>query len=298
MDTSNEIYVTSRSRTPSIIDVSSQNEHIFSQLPDLIQEAAVAAECEVHLWVSSFIANFSKVSSPNLQVTRVHNGRTIDSKYLTYPMFYISPSNDSGIDMVDINVTDEKLIGKFGSDLTANFADIRAHGSDAFFLKKNLSDNTIYSLCACATGYIWIYATKLADTSTKGYSIMQVQIGTFALRARAIRTTEIPFIYKPTGRDPQDGQLALLCSAVVAKYLSLRMMGQQYEYAAELAIKQSRKELSSFRVVDPGKYENFFALLLDVNDYAAMAALAGIKHPKETIFLSRTNHKLFQKTRS
>lgn len=47
MDMPDEIYVTSRSRTPSIIDVSSQNEHIFSQLPDLIQEAAVSAECEV-----------------------------------------------------------------------------------------------------------------------------------------------------------------------------------------------------------------------------------------------------------
>ncbi|KAH8816559.1 hypothetical protein F5884DRAFT_667293 [Xylogone sp. PMI_703] len=172
--------------------------------------------------------------------------------------------------MVDINVTDEKLLGKFGTDLTANFADIRAHDSDAFCLRKNLSNNVIYSLCACATGYIWIYVTKKADTSTPGYSIMQVQIGTFALRARAITTAEIPFIYKPSGRDPEDGQLALLCSAVLAKYLRLRMMGQQYEYAAELAVKQSRKELSSFRVVDPGRYENFFILLLDVCRSAPM----------------------------
>lgn len=191
-------------------------------------------------------------------------------------MFYVLSSNNSGIDMVDINVTDEKLLGKFGSDLTANFAEIRAQGSDAFFLKNNLSDDTVYSVCACATGYIWVYATKKADTSTPGYSIMQLQIGTFALRTRAITTMEIPFIYKPSGRDPQDGQLAHLCSAVLGKYLKMRMMGQQYENAAELAIKQSRKELSMFRVVDPGRYENFYRLLLDVCRSAPMPPTSDI----------------------
>jgi hypothetical protein len=35
-----------RSRAPSLIDVDSQNEKVFAQLPDLIQEAAVSAECE------------------------------------------------------------------------------------------------------------------------------------------------------------------------------------------------------------------------------------------------------------
>jgi len=40
-----EIYITSRSRTPSLIDVRSQNERVFAQLPDLIQEAAVSTEC-------------------------------------------------------------------------------------------------------------------------------------------------------------------------------------------------------------------------------------------------------------
>jgi hypothetical protein len=46
MNLENEIYVTSRSRTPSLIDVTSQNERVFGQLPDIIQEAAVTAECE------------------------------------------------------------------------------------------------------------------------------------------------------------------------------------------------------------------------------------------------------------
>jgi hypothetical protein len=46
MSLDNEVYVTSRSRTPSLIDVKSQNERVFAQLPDLIQEAAVSAECE------------------------------------------------------------------------------------------------------------------------------------------------------------------------------------------------------------------------------------------------------------
>jgi len=46
MSLQTEIYVTSRSRTPSLIDVTSQNEKVFAQLPDLIQEAAVSTECE------------------------------------------------------------------------------------------------------------------------------------------------------------------------------------------------------------------------------------------------------------
>ncbi len=46
MSLENEIYVTSRSRTPSLIDVTSRNEQVFAQLPDLIQEAAVSTECE------------------------------------------------------------------------------------------------------------------------------------------------------------------------------------------------------------------------------------------------------------
>jgi hypothetical protein len=41
-----EILVTSRSEAPSIIDVTSRNEKIFAQLPDLIQEALVSTECK------------------------------------------------------------------------------------------------------------------------------------------------------------------------------------------------------------------------------------------------------------
>lgn len=46
MNEENEIFVTSRSRAPSIIDVKSENDRVFAQLPDLIQEAAVSTECE------------------------------------------------------------------------------------------------------------------------------------------------------------------------------------------------------------------------------------------------------------
>jgi hypothetical protein len=49
MNSENEVYVTSRSRTPSLIDVTSQNERVFAQLPDLIQEAVVTTECSYSL---------------------------------------------------------------------------------------------------------------------------------------------------------------------------------------------------------------------------------------------------------
>jgi hypothetical protein len=49
MDFDGEVCVTSRSRAPSIIDVTSQNEKVFAQLPDLIQEAAVSTECTSNL---------------------------------------------------------------------------------------------------------------------------------------------------------------------------------------------------------------------------------------------------------
>ena len=45
-DEVNEIYITSRSRTPSVIEVTSQAQHVFTQLPDLIQEATLSTECE------------------------------------------------------------------------------------------------------------------------------------------------------------------------------------------------------------------------------------------------------------
>jgi hypothetical protein len=44
-----EIYITSRSRTPSVIEVTSQvvaqRKDVFGQLPDVIQEASVSTEC-------------------------------------------------------------------------------------------------------------------------------------------------------------------------------------------------------------------------------------------------------------
>lgn len=51
MSAEDEIYVTSRSRTPSVIEVTSQTQHVFRQLPDLIQEAALSTECKyLILW--------------------------------------------------------------------------------------------------------------------------------------------------------------------------------------------------------------------------------------------------------
>jgi hypothetical protein len=192
---------------------------------------------------------------------------------MTQPMFFITTRTDSGIELPDLNLTDEKLLGKYGSDLTANFADIRAYGSKAFFQKQNLSDGSYYSLCACATGYIWVNVSLINAATTRigHFSDVEIQIGTFALKARAITTAEIPCRYKYFGGgDLVDGQLALLCSTVLAKYLRLRMIGQQYEEAAETAIKQSRSELAPLRIVNPALFSNLDLLLHQVCTNAPM----------------------------
>jgi hypothetical protein len=184
-------------------------------------------------------------------------------------MFFVRSRTDSGVDLPDLTVTDEKIIGKYGSDLTANFADIRAYGAKAFFQKENSSNNTKYSLCVCATGYIWVYVPPLYSfmetERVLPFREIEIQIGTFALKARAITTTEVPCLYKFSDlNDPKDGQLALLCATVLAKYLRLRMIGKQYEEAAEVAIKESRKELAAFRVVNPTKFDDLDSILRKV----------------------------------
>jgi hypothetical protein len=178
-------------------------------------------------------------------------------------MFFITRRTDSGIDMPDLDVTDENFLGKYGSDLTANFADIRAHGAKAFFQKQNRSTGSIYSMCACATGYIWVDVMPVyVNLDTEAYSDLKLQIGTFALKTRDTTIREIDCKYKYSlYNDPSDGQLALLFSTVLANYLRLRIMGQQYESATESAINQTRKELSPLRVVDPGRFEDFESLL-------------------------------------
>ncbi|KAI9640019.1 hypothetical protein NHQ30_011581 [Ciborinia camelliae] len=258
-----EILVTSRNKAPSIIDVHSHNERVFAQLPDLIQEALVSTE----------------FSAPNLKISRVQNARTLDSGFMTQPIFYITPSNDSGISMPDINVTDETILSKFGSELTANFADIKAHGSASFFQKENLSDGAVYSLCACATGYIWVYISpssiaderEAEDEGWGDFSRLEIQVGTFALRKRAITTIEIPCHYR-TGKvvAHMNGELALLCSTTLAKYLRFRMMGCQYEYATETAIMQTRKELAHLRIVDPGIFRGLENMLREICTNAPM----------------------------
>lgn len=173
-------------------------------------------------------------------------------------MFYITPRTNSGIELPDLDVTDQKLLSKYGSNLTANFADIRAFGAKAFFQKKNLSNGAVYSLCACATGYIWISIRSIHESSKPAvHTAWEVQVGTYALKAKTITTVEIPFWYWYTGGndpiDPFDGHLALLCSTVLGKYLRLRMVGQQYEYATETAITQSLREVPSLGTSLPCK---------------------------------------------
>ncbi|KAF4633647.1 hypothetical protein G7Y89_g4469 [Cudoniella acicularis] len=264
MSGEDEIYVTSRSRAPSIIDVKSQNERVFAQLPDIIQEAAVSTE----------------FSSPNLQISRVQNMRLIESKFMTQPtcMFYITPRRDSGIEMPDLNVTDEKFLGKYGLDLTANFADIKVHGAKAFFQKQNLSTGSTYSLSVCATGYIWVNVRFLyRSEDPREFSDLEIQIGTYALKASAITTVEIPCQYRCIGLDdPLDGDLALLCSTVLAKYLRLRMMGQQYEYAAETAMKESHKELAHLWKVDAGQFGNLDSVLKEICKNAPMPPISDV----------------------
>lgn len=190
---------------------------------------------------------------------------------MTQPMFYISPANDSGISMIDISVTDSKVLSKFGADLTANFADIRAYGSDAFFQKPNLSDGSKISICACVTGYIWVYIPPKAVIINDHFSDVQIQIGTFALNTRAIKLVEIPCQFKYIrNHDLLESQLALFCTTVLAKYLQQRIIGQQYEYAVETAISQTRKQLAYMRIVDPGIFGNMNATLREVCSNAPM----------------------------
>ncbi|KAG9238051.1 hypothetical protein BJ875DRAFT_359903, partial [Amylocarpus encephaloides] len=196
-----DIYVTSRSRAPSIIDVQSQNERVFSQLPDLIQETTVSME----------------ISSPNLIINRAHGAGLMQSEFMTHPVFYITPARDSGISLPDLSVTDERFLAKYGFDLNANFADIKRCGAKAFVERKNISNDTTYSLSTCATGYIWVSVRNLdTPVSPDGFSDYEVQIGTFALKAHAITTVEIPFQFCATGfKNPVHGALALLFSTAL-----------------------------------------------------------------------------------
>ena len=185
-------------------------------------------------------------------------------------MFFVLPRTDSGVDLPDLTVTDEKILGKYGSELTANFADIKAYGPNAFFQKLNHSNHTKYSICVCATGYIWVYVEPSSPgLDREELSNIDIQIGTFALKARAITTTEIQCRYsssqikRSSSYHHQDGQLAFLCATVLAKYLRLRMIGRQYEEAAEAAIK-------SLQMVDTHEFEDLHTVLKKVCANAPM----------------------------
>lgn len=185
---------------------------------------------------------------------------------MNQPIFYVVSRTDSGIHLPDLEVTDEKVLAKYGLDLTANFADIKVHGSKAFFQQSNMSNHSTYSLCTCATGYIWVSVrTTVAPTNLDEFSDLEVQIGTYALKAKAITTTEIPFKYKNFGGDNAwGGQLALLFSTILGKYLRLRMMGQQYEDAAETAVTQGPEELLPRIIFFPDRFGNFESLLRQI----------------------------------
>jgi hypothetical protein len=177
-------------------------------------------------------------------------------------MFFVRNRTDSGVDLPDLTLTDEKIIEKYGPDLTANFADIKAHGSQAFFQKENTSNKTTYSLCVCATGYIWVYVAPIQPSVRKlPFLVYDIQIGTFALKARSITTSEIPCRYRHEGSSSEDGNLALLCATVLAKYLRFRMIGRQFEEAIFFAIKESRKELSAFPAADPKNFDDMHFVL-------------------------------------
>ncbi|EPE26739.1 hypothetical protein GLAREA_02653 [Glarea lozoyensis ATCC 20868] len=247
MDLDAEVFLTSRSRAPSIIDVTTQNDHVFAQLPDIIQEAAISTE----------------FSSPNLVINRVHESHNVESKFMTKPQFFIT-RRDSGISMPDLDIKDPKFLAKYGSDLSANFADIKTSGPNAFLRKENKSNGAIYSLCTCATGYIWVSVRYLREAANiNEYSDLEIQIGTFALKARAITTVEILTQYLPHRTlSPLNGSLALLCSTVLGKYLQSRMLGHQYEFATENAIRTSRYELAYMSIVDPVRFGGDLDLLL------------------------------------
>lgn len=155
---------------------------------------------------------------------------------------------------------------KYGPELTANFLDIKQHGSKAFFRTKDPIDGDKYSLCSCATGYIWArILPQLDGNSADPWISLEMQIGTYALSTMALTLSSIPFQYKMTYDDDIiDGKLSLLCTTVLAEYFRLRVAGLQFEDAAEKAVKEARKELSAFRVVDPGKYIDFQGLLLEI----------------------------------
>ncbi|KAE8441094.1 hypothetical protein EG329_005889 [Mollisiaceae sp. DMI_Dod_QoI] len=271
MDLPGEIYITSRSRTPSLIDVKSQSEKVFANLPDVIQEAIVSTE----------------FSSQRLSISRVQNGE-IDTEFMTQPMFYITSRTDSGIDLPELNVTDEKILSKYGLDLTANFADIRAYGARAFFEKENFSNGSKYSLCACATGYIWVSTTVThLATDPSDFDDIEIQIGTYALKAKAITTVEIPCRHKLSGREGLfDGQLALLCSTVLGKYLRNRMIGQQYEEATDNAIIQARLYERAFAT-------NIRCLInFEIHDHEKVAVLERIINIAKAIPSATAGHSM------
>lgn len=201
---------------------------------------------------------------------------------MTQPMFSITSRTDSGIDLPDLSLTDEKLISKFGSELGANFADIRTHGAKAFFQKENRSNGVKYSLCACATGYIWVYVSAPEDQSYSCHtSNVQVQIGTFSLKNKAITTVEVPCRYSYGTRQsqtdsPLTGRLALLCANVMARYLQLRIMGRQYEEAAETAIRELRKDIWSFKAVDRGSSSEFEKFLQQICANAPLPPISDV----------------------
>jgi hypothetical protein len=163
---------------------------------------------------------------------------------LDEPKFLVTSRVDSAVDLPDLDETDEARLRKYGTDLTANFAEIRLHGAEAFFQKTNESTGKKYWLCACATGYIWVNILQSKPLRNGHEREVDIQIGTFALKTRAISTTKLACNYNKWGNSIyKDEYLAALVSSIMAKYIRFRIMGYQYEEAADLATPRTRSEM-------------------------------------------------------
>ncbi|KAH8586217.1 hypothetical protein B0O99DRAFT_656952 [Bisporella sp. PMI_857] len=234
MTSSNQMFLTSRSRTSSLVVVKSEYEDIFGQLPDIIQEASVLTELE----------------------------------------------------LPDLDITDTKIIAKYGSDLTGNFAEIKAHGAKAFFQKQNASTGSTYSLCTCSTGYIWVDVLPISlKADEEEFMHLEIIIGRFALKTRDLILRKVPFRYRHISRNSVlDGQLTLLFSTVLGKYVRLRIKGYQYEAAMEAAILESHHE---FPWLVNGRFGNFNLLLGKVCTKAPLPPVSDVSLISRSMIIGR-----------
>lgn len=73
-----------------------------------------------------------------------------------------------------------------------------------------------------------------------------------------------------------NGELALVFHTVLGNYLRNRMLGQQYEEAADNAIKQTRNELSPRVIMEPNRFENFDSTLRQLCTNAPLPPISDV----------------------